>query len=126
MNTIQVIGKITQNPEFDGEITRLELACFDNQDPRPIWFKVSVKGHHKLMARISKDSLVAITGSMKAMHWPNPVTKVTYKTLVLCPTSIHHLLVDDANGMAIFHQNTAKASDKHQSKNGFQTEDKLI
>jgi single-stranded DNA-binding protein len=109
MNTIQVIGKVTREPEIDGEITRMELASFDNQDPRPIWFKVSVKGHKKLMASIKKESLVAITGSMKSMHWPNPATKVTYRTLVLCATSVH-LLEDFRNRLSIVHQDEAKLS----------------
>ena len=109
MNTIQVIGKVTREPEIDGDITRMELASFDNQDPRPIWFKVSVKGHKKLMASIKKESLVAITGSMKSMHWPNPATKVTYRTLVLCATSVH-LLEDFRNCLSIVHQDEAKPS----------------
>jgi single-stranded DNA-binding protein len=109
MNTIQVIGKITREPKIDGDITRIELASFDNQDPRPIWFKVSVKGHKKLMASIKKESLVAITGSMKSMHWPNPATKVTYRTLVLCATSVH-LLEDFRNRLSIVHQDEAKPS----------------
>jgi hypothetical protein len=109
MNTIQAIGKVTREPEIDGEITRMELASFDNQDPRPIWFKVSVKGHKKLMASIKKESLVAITGSMKSMHWPNPATKVTYRTLVLCATSVH-LLEDFRNRLSIVHQDEAKPS----------------
>jgi len=109
MNTIQVIGKVTRKPEMDGEITRMELASFDNQDPRPIWFKVSVKGHKKLMASIKKESLVAITGSMKSMRWPNPATKVTYRTLVLCATSVH-LLEDFKDRLSIVHQDEAKPS----------------
>jgi single-stranded DNA-binding protein len=109
MNTIQTIGKITREPEIDGEITRMELASFDNQDPRPIWFKVSVKGHKKLMASIKKESLVAITGSMKSMHWSNPATKATYRTLILCATSVH-LLEDFKDRLSIVHQNEAKPS----------------
>jgi single-stranded DNA-binding protein len=109
MNSIQVIGKITRDPEISNDITRMELASFDNQDPKPIWFKISVKGHQKLTANIKKESLVAITGSMKSMHWPNPETKATYRTLVLCATSVH-LLEDLNNRLAIVHQDKAKAS----------------
>ncbi len=109
MNTIQAIGKVTREPEIDGEITRMEFASFDNQDPRPIWFKVSVKGHKKLMASIKKESL------MKSMHWPNPATKVTYRTLVLCATSVH-LLEDFKERLSIVHQDEAKLSVGRQNE----------
>jgi single-stranded DNA-binding protein len=109
MNTIQVIGKVTREPIIDGDITRMELASFENFDSRPIWFKVSVKGNQKLMESIRKESLVAITGSMKFMHWPNPATKVTYRTLVLCATSVH-LLEDFKDRLSIVHQEEAKPS----------------
>ena len=61
------------------------------------------------MANIKKESLVAITGSMKSMHWPNPATKVTYRTLVLCATSVH-LLEDFKDRLSIVHQDEAKPS----------------